>query len=62
MRSRHFIVSTVVVFTFLGIAVPRVAHATQPQDWYVGVAEEGSSAEVTVFFPGVMTTLDVAIP
>jgi hypothetical protein len=58
MRFRHFIVSTVVVFTFLGIAVPRAAHATQPQDWYVGVAEEGSSAEVTVFFPGVMTTLD----
>ncbi len=58
MRVRHFIINTLVFFAFFGIAVPREAQASQAQDWYIGPAEEGSSSEVTVFFPGVVATLD----
>jgi len=47
-----------VFFAFFGIAVPREVQASQAQDWYIGPAEEGSSSEVTVFFPGVLATLD----
>jgi hypothetical protein len=58
MRVRYFIISALVFFSFLAIAAPRAAYASQAQDWYIGPQEEGSSSELTVFFPGVMATLD----
>lgn len=58
MRLRNFIVSTLAVLGFLAYPAQRAAHASQSQDWYIGPAEEGSTSEVTIFFPGVMATLD----
>lgn len=58
MRVIYFIINTLVFVAFLVLATPRSAQASQAQDWYIGPAEEGSSSEVTVLFPGVMATLD----